>query len=487
MKKASTLLLGLLWVVHLATTDARLATAIENRDRDGALGLLKQKADVNAPQPDGATPLHWAAHWDDVEIADVLIQHGAHVNAVNDYGVTPLALACVNGNIGMVERLLRAGANPNAALPSGETVLMTAARTGNAGVVKALLARGALVGAPEKQSGQTALMWAAAEGHTDVARLLIEHGADVRARSAGGFAPLLFAARQGDLNTTRVLLRAGATVDASAADGTTALLVATIRGHLAYAAFLLDEGANPNAGPGFGPLHWAAGQWDSEFTNASTGITGEDSEWDTLGGLRGAIKLDFVELLLAHGADPNTKATANPKYGKGGEVRGTLAGATPFWMAAAAGDVAVMRRLHGAGADPLLTTNRGVTPLMAAAGRGTSPRASRVKIADALSAVELAVELGGDVNAVDSTGNTAMHAAAYMGRDEIVRFLIERGANMNVKNKKQWTPLTIAEGVNEGTFYEFPTLTKLLRERGAWPSPPGVERDGSVVGGERER
>ncbi len=134
-------------------------------------------------QGDGATALHWAAHRDDLAIADLLIRSGARANVANDLGATPLHLACTNRSAPMVERLLAAGANASAALLNGETVLMTCARAGDAGAVKALLAHGADVNAKEREHHQTALMWAVAERHPDVVRLLIEAGADIRARS----------------------------------------------------------------------------------------------------------------------------------------------------------------------------------------------------------------------------------------------------------------------------------------------------------------
>lgn len=178
--------------------------------------------------------------------------------------------------------LLKAGANPNATLRTGETVLMTAARTGNVDVVEALLARGADVNAREMVQGHGALMWAAAEGHAEVARVLREHGADVHARSSAGFTALMLAGRKGDLQTTRGLLAAGADVNEATPDGATALLVGTIRGHIEYAALLLGRGANPNMGPGFTPLHWAAGEWPTELTGADNGIAVEDNEWAPL-------------------------------------------------------------------------------------------------------------------------------------------------------------------------------------------------------------
>ena len=172
---------------------APLADAAEKMDRARVRALLKQRVDVNAPQVDGMTALHWAAYHDDLEIAELLVRAGANVKAANRYGVTPLSLACTNGNGAMVELLLKAGADPNAPLPGGETPLMTAARTGTLRSVKALLSHGASVDGKDDRRGQTALMWAAAEGHADVVQALIEAGADFRARLPSGFTPLLFA------------------------------------------------------------------------------------------------------------------------------------------------------------------------------------------------------------------------------------------------------------------------------------------------------
>ena len=236
--------------------DTRLAAAVKNRDAKAFLALLPD-VNVNAAQPDGATALHWAAHWNDVDTADRLIRAGANVNAATDLGVTPLLVACSDAGAAMVIRLLKAGAKPNVTLPSGETALMVAARTGQLESVQALLGRGADVNASEPSRGQTALMWAAAQRHADVVRLLIDAGADLRARSAvrprlgfvagnrngtghsaaeqkrlsvefedGGFTPLLFAAQQGDVESATLLLAAGADVNDTAPAGTSPLVIA---------------------------------------------------------------------------------------------------------------------------------------------------------------------------------------------------------------------------------------------------------------------
>lgn len=454
--------------------DTRLVDAVKRRDTAAARALLAQRVDVNATLGDGATALHWAAQWGELDLAALLIRAGARVNVADDYGVTPLWLAAENGDAAMAEALLERGADPNVALPTGEVPLMMAARAGKPEVARILIDRGARVDARETTRGQTALMWAAAEGHVAVTRLLLERGADLRARSTAGYAPLLFAARQGDVETTRVLLAAGADVNEAAADGTTALLIALIRRRLDYARFLLDRGADPNKGSGYAPLHWTAGEWGGEVSVP----VAQDSEWAAFGGLRGPEKLEMIANLLAHGADPNAKVTGNiRRFGGGGGNAGSLVGATPFLLAAMAGDVGVMRRLLEAGADPRAVTGSGTTALMLAAGLAHAPGVTPIAEASALEAVKLALELGHDVNTANAAGETALHASAFWGADSVAQLLIDKGANVNAKNKKSWTPLVIAEGIYQGGGVKyFPSTAELLRKHGADPSPPNIDR-----------
>jgi ankyrin repeat protein len=448
--------------------DQRLIDAARNRDEGSVRALLHQHVDPNAIAPDGTTALHWAVHRDVDVIADLLIHAGAEVNAADDEGVTPIALASINGNATMIKRLLAAGADANATLPTGETALMTAARTGKLDAVDALLAHGADPNRVEPTKGQTALMWAAADAHTSAVRSLVAHGADVRKRSKSGFTPLLFAARQSDRETTRILLEAGADVNEASSDGLTPLLIATIRGQIDYAEFLLRAGANPNAGE-FTPLQRAAGMWDNDLTT----VVAEDSEWYALGGLHGEDKLRFVKMLLEYGADPNAPIAVNPsRYGAGGGP--SVVGATPFVLAAMGADIEVMRVLLTAGANPLAAAKDGTTALMMAAGLGI--QWGRPSDTAAISAMQLCLDLGVDVNAVTTANETALHAAAH-GRDPIVQFLYEHHANLNVKNRLGWTPLTIAEGVFNGSVIQhFPSTEKLLQTLGAEPSAPDVNR-----------
>jgi ankyrin repeat protein len=466
--------------------DRRLVEAVKNRDTAAARLLVGPHVDVNTALPDGASAIHWAVLLDDTETVELLIRSGARVNVTDDYGVAPLLLACENGSRPIVEMLLNAGANPNVALPTGETAIMTAARTGKVDAVKALLAHGADVNGKENTRGQTALMWAAAEKHADVARLLIHAGADVHARSTAGFTPLLFAAREADVEMTDVLLSAGANINEAALDGSTSLLTAVIRRHVDYAQLLLDKGADPNAGSGYTPLHWAAGEWNGELSVSVPA----DSEWGAFGGLRGPEKVEFVKVLLAHGADPNARVTRNVRrFGGGGGNAGSLIGATPFLLAAMARDVAVMRVLLAAGADPRITTNSNTTALMLAAGLGHAPGITPVPETDAFEAVKLTLELGADVNAANSAGETALHAAAYWGADSVVQFLLDQGANVNVRDRKLWTPLVITEGIYQGGGVKyFPTTAELLRRRGAEPSPPNIDRaNGGLTGPDPRR
>ena len=429
--------------------DRALIAAVRALDVDAARALIEPDVDVDSALPDGATALHWAAYHDAVELVDLLIGAGAAVDAANDYGVTPLALACDNRAAATVARLLAAGADPNRARGTGETPVMTCARTGSVEAVTALLARGADPGAAEPWHGQTALMWAAGEGHADVARVLIEHGADVEARSRGGFTALSIAARKEDPALVGHLFAAGADVNATAPDGTTPLHVAAVRGHAALALALLEHGADPNAdGPGYTALHWAAGSWHTELTGRLRGIaTDGDAEWRSLNGLRSG-KLALVDALLAHGADPDVRlGRTPPQFGFASlRFRVSLAGATPFLLAAMDANVEVMRRLAAAGADTRAATDENTTPLMVAAGLGQVPAETRVTGDGAVEAVRLVLELGGDVNDLNQTGRTALHGAAHIRSDAIVQLLVERGAPVNVEDRRGITPLMIAEG-----------------------------------------
>jgi ankyrin len=438
-----------------ADPDTRLVDAVMNRETTAVRALLKARVDVNVPQGDGATALHWAAHWDDFETADALLRAKATVNAANQLGATPLWLATVNASSPMVDRLLQAGADPNIALPSGETPLMTAARSGDASVVKLLLSRGALVNARERTQGQTALMWAIAERHPQVVRVLVEAGADIHATTAvrprrvntevggfdaktatdiekGGYTPLLFAVQQGVLESVEILLAAGAHVNEVSPEGMSALVVAAHSGHGAVAKLLVDRGADPNAaGAGYTALHAAILRGDAEL----------------------------AKTLLVRGANANAplvKATPVRRNSADYALGPELVGATPFYLAARYLQPPIMRTLVESGADPRFVMADGTTAVMALvqARRRVEPGLTADPAADetlALEGVTLALGLGVDVNAANKDGTTALHLAAARRVNRVIQALVENGARLDVKNEKGQTPLAIATGPRPGS------------------------------------
>jgi len=466
-----------------ANSRAPLADAVEKMDGPKIRALLKERADVNAPQVDGTTALHWAAYKNDVATAELLLGAGANVKAATRYGVTPLSLACTNGSAPMVDLLLKAGADPNASLPGGETPLMTAARTGSLAVVKTLLARGALVDGKDDRRGQTALMWAAAEGHADIVETLIDGGADFRARLASGFTPLLFAVREGRTAVVDGLLKAGVDVNEPIPvdgprrrgyggrlppAGATPLLVAVTNAHFELASRLLDAGANPNADlPGYTVLH-------AITVVRKPGVGDNDPAPEGSGNLS---SIELVKKLAARGANLNAKMTKKANLNN---TRMNELGATPFMLAALTADAELMRTLAKLGADPSLTNVEKSTPLMMTAGLATrSPGEDAGTEAEVLEAVQVALDLGADVNAVDINGETAVHSAAYKNLPKVVKLLTSKGAKVTVwnrENKFGWTPLAIAVGYRFGNFKPSAETEAAIREVmiAAGVTPPKV-------------
>jgi ankyrin repeat protein len=467
-----------------------LADAVEKLDRARVGTLIAQQpadVDVNAAQADGMTALHWAAYLDSFEIAKLLVDAGANVKAANRYEVTPLSLACANGNSAIVELLLNAGADANTSLHGGETALMTAARTGDAGTIKALIARGANVDGKERR-GQTAIMWAAAEGHTDVITLLIQSGADFSTPLDSGFTPLFFAVREGRRAAVRALLQAGADVNSTIQPrkpsakgpraGTSPLILAVENGFFELAIDLLDAGADPNdQRSGFTALH--ALTWVRKPNRGED--DGDPSPFE--GGNMSS--LEFTRKLVGHGAAVNARLTS----GKGGPGLYNKRGATPFLMAAATADTTFMRLLVELGADSSLGNVDNCLPLMVASGIGVGSAAANETAGtepEVLEAIQYLLSRGADVNAVDMNGETAMHGAAYKNLPNVVQFLADHGAKIEVwnrKNKYGWTPLQIAEGYRPGNFKPsaetIAALHKVMRESGV--EPPSVTTSGSAV------
>jgi len=460
MRPLSIVLLLTSVVVVGYAADSPVADAAQSRDVSALRALVKQHASASAPQADGTTALHWAAHWNDVDAVNVLLGAGADAKAVNRYGATPLSEAAGLGNAAVIEALLKAGADPNTRVTSdGETVLMTTARSGNLEAVKALLSHGADVNATETYKGQTALMWAADECHPEVVKLLLKHGADWKIRSSyretklpklsaassvtpfarGGFTAFVFTAREGDVETAKVMLEAGVDINQTDVDGTSALVVSIMNKHYTFAKFLLDRGADPNVTDvkGRAALY------------AIVDIRNED--WSALPSRKlddAYPSVELIKAILARGADVNSRLTKNlpGRSGMDGGDTTLDEGTTPFMRAARSGDAATMRILLDAKADPALATKEGNTALMFAAGVGYRDKNTRGTEAEALAALKVCVDRGMDLNQANSKGETALHGAASRGADSIVQYLVAHGAKLDAKSGRGFTPLDIAMG-----------------------------------------
>jgi ankyrin repeat protein len=450
-----------------------LSTTLRNGNSAAARALLAERADANDADADGTTALHWAVHHSDAELVRMLLDAGAKIDARNRYGVPPLYLAAENGDAAMTKLLLDRGADANTALPEGETALMTAARTGDTATLDVLIEHGARVNDSENWKGQTALMWAAHENNASAIRTLLAAGAERDVRStAGDFSALLFAVRAGSVDATRALLDAGADVNEILLDGTSALVLAVTNAHYEVAGVLLERGAEPNAAAqGWTALHqiaWSR-RWNVGFNLPGPAQTGQlDS-------------LELVRSLVAHGADLNARQTKEPADGNRNKL--DRLGATTFILASKSCDVPLMELLIELGADTGLTTNAGTTAVMAAAGVGIwAPGENPGTHAECLAAVTLALDSGGgDVNAIDANGETAMHGAVYRGGNiSVIQLLYDRGAKLDVVNSKGWTPLFVADGVEytPDVLKRYPEAAALLRsmlaERGL-PVPPSTQ------------
>jgi uncharacterized protein len=490
--------LALLTIVMLGSPAAfaaspSLVDAVRRGDAVAVRTLLGSKSvDVNAPAADGSTALEWAVQREDAKMVDALIRAGANVRAANAFGVQPVAIAAEKGDAEVLRRLLSAGADPNAGLSAGETALMTAARTGTAAPIQLLLEHGAKVDARDAR-GQTALMWAAARNNADAIRVLVKAGADIgvrtnnppRGRAAEttifnspaptGFTAFLFAVRAGGLAATRALLDAGADVNDTLSDGESALVVATANAHWELASFLLDHGADANlAGAGWNALHQAV-----HSRRPNLGYTPGPVASGTLD------SIEVVKKLIARGVNLNARMTKNGMK-DGQRNRVNRLGATAFFLAAKNTDFEVMKILADAGADARIPSADGTTPLMVAAGLamwyvGEDAGSLAGQEDEVLDAVKLCVALGNDVNAANLAKETPMHGAAFRGVNTVVEFLLEKGAQLDPRDSRGWTPFTVATGISYGdVFKQQPQTAKLLSDL---MHARGLSTDGQTADG----
>ncbi len=478
-----------LLLAALATTP--LVDAVKAGDATVVRALIKSGADVKAPEGDGATALHWAAHRDSIEVMKMLLDAGASAQAANDLGVTPLHLAAANGNTAAIKLLIDKRAGVNAAAESGVTPLMEAARNGSVEAVRLLLANGADVNAHETARGQTALMWAVSRQHPDIVKVLLENHANVQARTGtrpvmvmldqgprrvknsaedarpmemGGSTALMFAAQTGSVEAAKLLLAAGANANDTAGDGKSALVMAAFSANTAVAKVLLDAGADPNAaGAGYTALHAAA--------------------------LRGDVEL--VTVLLAKGANAEaalTKGSPVRRFGSQYSLSTPFTGGTPLIVAAAYLEVGVMRALLDGGAKASATLPNGVSALHLAAGSrlaietrpsdllrwnvidNDTPSVPR-SLEDAVAAVKMLIDAGAAAAASSDSGETPLHAAAAANEPDTIELLVSRGADVNARNKAGQTALYLtlprpSQGRGPG-FPGYPAAEAALRKLGA--------------------
>jgi len=463
-----------------ASAGQRLLQAAARADAPAVRTLIAGNANVNEADANGTTPLHNAVWAGDLTTADLLIRGGAKVATANTFGVTPAYIAAEQGNAALLRRLLDAGADVNTTDSTGDTLLMAAVRTGEVDAVRLLIERGARVDAAEPELGHTALMWAARTDNAALVRLLLDHGASIESATRvgaklaprppgtgggshgvgivrsgvppqgeqlptpGGMTPLLFAARDGSLHAAEVLIAAKASLNTPDPNGMMPLLMAITNGQIAVAQLLVDKGADVKAADWYGrtPL-WAA--VDIRNLDVRSGATenGVDRE----------AALRLIGSIIDKGADLNARVKEFPPQRRHMLPLGSLewvdfTGQTAFIRAAQSADVPLMKLLLSRGADPQITTFNGTTALMAAAGvNWVVGQTYSESPARWLEAVQLCLEIGGEVNAVNDMGLAAIHGAANRGSDDIIELLAKRGAQLDKADKEGRTPLVWAEGV----------------------------------------
>ena len=410
-----------------------VADAAGRGDRDAVRAALARKADVNAAQVDGTTALHWAVDHDDLEMVDLLIRAGARVTARTREGVTPLQLAAINGSAVVIDRLLKGGADPNARLtPEGDTALMMAARTGKTDAIRVLAEAGADVNAAETWGGTTPLMWAVSERHAAAAQMLIEAGADVNARSHYVAA----ANGRGFEGRTPLTNSADAKPAEFASGWLTPLMLASREDDVELARILVAAGADVNAVGGDGKTALAMAIFNGNYDVASF-LVDSKADVDTADAQR------FTPLFWA--VDRRNMETA-PNFP---------------WMVTQ-DPMPLIRKLLDAGADPNALVNN--TPR--ARMREGSPRIvfatalMRAAFAADLELVKLLLEHGADPSIKSRDNETMLAAAAGLAfihgyhrgkledeRLEVVKLFVELGNDVNWPDDYGITPLMAAANI----------------------------------------
>ena len=463
-----TLMFAALAATPVLPADAQLAGAIKSGQRPAAIEMITKKAaDVNAAEPDGTTPLLWAATLNDTELVIRLIKAGANTNARNQLGSTPLAEAAFHANTEMIQALLDARADPNATGPDGETPLMIVARTANVTAAKLLLDRGAKINVKETQREQTPLMWAAASSQAPMMRELLARGAEVDAKSAtdlmtplvspepraiprppGGMTAMLFAVREGCLDCVKALVEKGAKLDLPDPEGVTPLISAIFNAHFDVAKYLIEKGANIDRWDWWGrtPLYLAV-----DYNTLPHGGRSDQPSLDE------TQPIDVIRILLEKGAYPNAQLKLLPPYRATGADRGVdlmlTFGTTPLLRAAKAQDAPAIKLLveHGAIVD--LPNTQGMTPTLAASGMGSVDADTRGNyhtpdVQDrAIASLELLLAHGGKVNGrVGRLQQAPLHGAAFWGWNRAVEHLLSKGADINLADSRGFTAVDYAMG-----------------------------------------
>ena len=440
-----------------------LYLAAKNGNASVAEVLLKAGADMNHTSATGATVLMVAAASGSTRTVDALIAKEVNVNAREAaHGQTALMFAAAANRGDVIRLLIKHGADPEAiSKPMDPGCGSTFARSlcGDDNdrkpeyekpaqeklneLVEPTQADQAKAEKPKESPKEEAPASAEdtakarlAELHKEVAKLaaLVDdlekktlaeqerrHGAAVM----GGMTALLFAARDGHMDAVRALVEEEADINnAGAGEKMTPLVMAIVNGHFDMAKYLLEKNADPNIAniEGLAALYSAIEmQWVPYAWRPQPIASQEQTSY-----------LDLMKMLLEHGANPNARLTRRVWFRSlpGDNTWVDPAGATAFWRAAQAADVPAMRLLVNAGADSKLPTYEGVTPLMVAAGLGWAANFSRNALDGWMEAVKYCLELGLDVNAKSRTGYTALHGTAFIGNNELIKFLVDKGADV---------------------------------------------------------